>query len=400
MLKLGLNMKLNCFKRFKISPCAFSYLFLFFGIGVSIFLWYLVKNRFEQENLAKFNQQAENITSLINTRMELYISSLYGVQGLFIASNDLTREEFVKYINVVDIFERYPGVSSFVFAKKVTQKERSDYEKKITLELNAKFATPAAFRIYPEATKDEYYPIIYIAPILSERSIAYGFDYTSEPIKKYALEQARDQNRAVATDKLILLSGEKPEFLVAVPVYKNGVPHETVAQRQKNFEGVILGGSRPEELFSKLFKDIKDENHVNFEIFDGSEQNNLSDARLIYNLDNGKYTHDPNYQPKYSIIKTSLITQRPWTIRFISLPNFITDDMTNRLPILVLLAGFDISLLIFIIMYLITQSKDRALKIAKDMVREYKSHDKLHSHTRVEPIEIKKPKPDATIIIK
>ncbi len=376
----------------KISPVVFSYIFLTICVLVTLYVWMSAKNNLFQKSKQEFLNQADNIQNSIKHRMDLYISSLYGIQALFAGSETVTREVYIKYITTANIFNRFSGISSFIYAPKVNKKDLVKFEKQTSLELTAKLSTPSAYKVYPQQQKVDYFPISYMVPVSPDKEKAYGFDLSSETLRDTAIQQARDQNLAIATGRIILVATQKPAFIIMLPIYANGLPSGTLAQRRENLAGIIASGFRPEELFPTLLINTDDKKGINFEIFDGSDQNNLTDERLLFSSDQGKYSQDLKYIPKFTVTNTITIAGRPWTLRFISLPEFEHNDSSNKLPIIILLAGLDVSLLLFLIMRFIGISNNRALNLAQEMVKRYREHDKLHSHTRVEPLNNRKAK--------
>ena len=87
-----------------------------------------------------------------------------------------------------------------------------------------------------------YSPVYYVEPFAGNQ-VAFGFDLASNPTRRAALHQARDSGGLVATGRITLVqeSGKQHAFLVLAPIYRNGQPHDTVAERRQNLAGYAVG---------------------------------------------------------------------------------------------------------------------------------------------------------------
>jgi len=70
---------------------------------------------------------------------------------------------------------------------------------------------------------------------------AFGYDMLSEPVRRAAMERARDGNAAALSGKVTLVQETEPDVqagaLMYVPVYRHGLPTETVEQRRAALQG-------------------------------------------------------------------------------------------------------------------------------------------------------------------
>ncbi|MGA2404385.1 MAG: CHASE domain-containing protein [Syntrophobacteraceae bacterium] len=94
----------------------------------------------------------------------------------------------------------------------------------------------------PAGVRQTYYHVFYVEPREgNERAI--GYDLGSDPIRRAALERARDTGAPSVTERIRLVQepGEQFGFLVFLPVYRKEMPTETVEQRRAALEGFTLG---------------------------------------------------------------------------------------------------------------------------------------------------------------
>src|SRR6185369_8238167 len=107
---------------------------------------------------------------------------------------------------------------------RVTDSERAGYEERARADGLADFQITEAGangRTVAAQHRREYFPVYFVESFSGTRR-ALGFDLASEPIRREALDRARDTGRAAASDPLTLIRRREsePSFVVLVPVYK------------------------------------------------------------------------------------------------------------------------------------------------------------------------------------
>ena len=85
-------------------------------------------------------------------------------------------------------------------------------------------------RLVSAGERADYYPARYIEPVQGNAAAA-GFDVASDPVRRTALQRARDSSEATVTEpiELVQKAGGPAGFLVFVPVYREGMAPGTVA---------------------------------------------------------------------------------------------------------------------------------------------------------------------------
>lgn len=126
-----------------------------------------------------------------------------------------------------------------------------------------------------------YIPVIFIEPINERNQGVFGFDMNSEPVRREALERARDSGSISRTGMVTLIKETGPDtqpgFLIFAPVYKKNLPLDTTDERIAAIEGYTYGAFRIEDLMEGIFTN-PDENTA-FQIYDGT---NIFPEALIY----------------------------------------------------------------------------------------------------------------------
>ncbi|MEI6785409.1 MAG: CHASE domain-containing protein, partial [Verrucomicrobiota bacterium] len=120
----------------------------------------------------------------------------------------------------------------------------------------------------------------------SDRNLrAFGYDMFSEPVRRTAMELARDTDSATLSGKVVLIqeTDEKVQAgtLIYVPVYRKGMPTGTVEQRRAAIYGWVYSPYRMNDLLKGVLGggNLKKAQRLHLEIFDGTQ---TSPQSLLY----------------------------------------------------------------------------------------------------------------------
>lgn len=290
-----------------------------------------------------------------------YDTVLRSMQGLFLASESVERKEFEDFVVDMTNSSAQNSVTAFIYAERVP---KNDLQKFINTMKGDTSLFPDGypdFTVVPVADKEEYYPIIYVEPIDSTNIKALGLDISS--IYPEAIAQARDKNLPSAT-KIFLgpVLGEST-IVSILPIYMNGLPHETPEDRQKNIKGIVGLVFRTKELFGNIFaSEAAPNGFVEADVFEGDKTTSES---LIFN--SGEEEEKKGYTPAFVSQTTYLFAGKTLTVRYHSKKAF--DEFIGRRmgPAIVLVSGFLIDLLLVFGILVLFGSRNRAMKLAKDM---------------------------------
>ena len=85
----------------------------------------------------------------------------------------------------------------------------------------------ASYRVHPDSPRDVYLPIHYVDPFEGRNLRAFGYDMTTEPVRREAIERARDSGAATLSGRVALLQDDSerkvPGFLLYVRSVGSGV---------------------------------------------------------------------------------------------------------------------------------------------------------------------------------
>jgi PAS domain S-box-containing protein len=341
---------------FGISSVLFSFILL-----TVLFTNFLGSNLANQAR-AVFDKDIDHITDALVERTNIYANILKGGQGLFASSVIVTRAEWKSYVGAIGLEEDYPGMQGMAFSPIITTKDRSRH----TAAMRAQ-GIPR-YTIHPAGERATYTPVTYIEPANERNRQALGFDMFQEPVRKLAMEQARDSGEPRMTGPLTLVQegarDVQPGFIVYVPMYENGQPHKTLEERRDSIVGYISGAFRAHDFVDAVIgrNGIA---KIALRIDDGIEPSAKSE---LYNDMQAKFGEAA--APRFTATKNLYVAGRAWTLQFQSSAEYGDTMISRFLPIATLVVGIIISCLIALYCYALLTSRRKAIVYAKQITRD------------------------------
>ena len=172
------------------------------GLVLSLVGFGLVRGWEQRHVQLEFDRVADARASLIELEFKGCLRELGAVGRFYDGSNFVDREEFREFVGPV--LARRSGIHAFEWIPRVTAEQRPDHEQA------AREDGIEGYRISesqsrggqaPAADRPEYFPVAYAEPLEDNRA-ALGFDCGSVPVRRAALEQARDTGQVVATGRI------------------------------------------------------------------------------------------------------------------------------------------------------------------------------------------------------
>lgn len=296
---------------------------------------YYVAVTSEAQDSLRFHGAVVQTQSIIRNRLEAYISVLRSGGALFTAQKPVSREAFGSFFGHLDLPNRYPGIRGIGYSIRVP----ADRVDSLTAAMQASGID--SFRIWPAGTRPEYHAVIFIHTVDTGSVVAYGFDQSTESVRRAALERARDSGRPAATGLVELLSRPGTPrhrgVLVYHPVYRGGAVPATVAERRDALIGFVYAGFRSNEMLNGILVS-ESRPRVAFSIYDGAD---TTAANLIY-----RSGIAPTEEPGYGESERMQVAGRTWTIVYSTSPEF---DLVSSawLVSYIFLGGLAISLILF-----------------------------------------------------
>ncbi len=358
--------------KFPIRRPWIPYIVFVISLIITILATLFVMRSAEERDRLRFQSAVEQTQNTINNRVDTYIALLRGGSGLLAARSDITDEEFRLFVERLQLTERYPGIQGLGYAQRVPAAEKESFEQYARSEIKEDFT------INPEGEREEYYPVLYLEPrdhLTNDR--APGFDGFSDPIRRNAMERARDTGLSAASGKVLLsqINGQQNRagFLIYLPVYQNGEVPETLAEKREQIDGFIYSPFRADTLFKGIFGD-QSQLLINFQIYDGIYTN---EAQLLHDSRTGSSTNrnDSEANPRYVTKRTIDIAGEKWTIIYENDAQFENQSQRGLAPF-ILGFGLVISGVLFILSRAQFLARTAAEKTAVELLSSQKELQK------------------------
>ena len=209
-----------------------------------------IKSIADQLEKRNFLAACNQIQSMIANRMEDHARILTSGASFFDASETVTREAWRIFTHGMKVDKQLPGIQGLGFSLLIPSKELARHTEKINKE-----GFPE-YQVRPAGEREVYSSIIYLEPFSGRNLRAFGYDMFSEPVRRAAMERARDTDAAALSGKVMLVQetdeAVQAGTLMYVPVYRKGMPHETVEQRRAALFGWVYSPYRMTDLLQGI----------------------------------------------------------------------------------------------------------------------------------------------------
>jgi signal transduction histidine kinase/CheY-like chemotaxis protein len=358
------------------------------GAAASVVLFVFVKDSIEKEAKLRFERQASDARHAIAARIQSYAEVLYGLRSLYSASA-VTRAEFHRYVTGLDFANRYPGYRTFNYAEYVPHKTKAKFLARVRKDTSLDPRGYPKFNVIPPGERPEYYVLTYIEPMARDAP-TFGLDISVNPAAvnplavAEALAAARDKGQLTSSGQPLRLKDGTISLAIRLPVYRSGMPVDTVAQRRAAYVGSVGASFRVKELLQGVV-DEQALGFMRFKLYDAgpaekyaAATHSVSADRLLFDSKelsrSGDTAADPGGENSY--FRTVLpieVGGRVWEVHFSTPHKAMIKDIDRALPWLALGGGLLISVLLFAIFY--SRGEAVAANIAKTKFLAAASHD-------------------------
>ena len=242
------------------------------GLILAFFSYKASYSMIHQSHVSEFFRAVDNQLLEFQQELNINFEVLYSIEGLYISSTDVNREEFRSFAR--RSLDRHESIQTLEWIPRVFHDDRSKFEELASLEVGEfQITENIGGTIVRAANRGEYYPVYYAEP-LEENGKVLGYDLASNPVIATALKKARDSGVAAASARVKLVQeiGEQYSFLVFLPIY--GEASSNKAERQVHIQGFALGVYRIGDMVEKSLRQLNN-GQIDLEIH-------------IYDITNGK----------------------------------------------------------------------------------------------------------------
>ncbi|HEV7391853.1 MAG TPA: EAL domain-containing protein [Burkholderiales bacterium] len=349
------------------------------GVALSLLCWRIAEDRVQLDAISKVDAAISDASDAIQDRLRSTYDVLYGVQGLFRASENVTREEFERYLTGLNLAERHPTIRTINFSRRVALAEKEAFVLRERGDRSLLTADYPEFAIKPQGERADYLPIVYIWPLAGNQN-AYGLDLLSEERRESA-ERAIDQNRPVLSARLTLATDptRQAAFSIRLPIYRRDAPIATVAERRT----ALIGMFSTTFLASALVGDVLSHAVLGPMAIHLYDRVQIDRAKRFGALDTAYLLYEK--RPARSVEATDRhyvsrdvpieIGGRRWQLRFQGLTHDYMTRTDRLLPWILLVGGLIVSALVAGLIRSLASARERAHTLAARITQDLRDSE-------------------------
>jgi len=213
------------------------------------------------------------------------------------------------------------------------------------------------FTIYPRIDGDVAYAVRLIEPPQIERASA-GFNMATIPLRRITAERARDEGRAIVTPPTIF-DGIRPGIVIYRPVYRPGLPLQTIEQRRAAHIGWTYVFVRVTDLIDGLPLSAG----TRYELYDRS----VSSASRLYASSATASAALP-----FRAQRRLALPGREWIAVTAGAPD---ERVVRREMQMTLLAGILVTMFFAAVVAVLNTTRRRALRLAAEMTSDLRDSE-------------------------
>ena len=328
------------------------------GLGLTWITWKEAKAEARRELQTYFEFRTRDAQLRIEQRMKTYEQVLRDVHG-FVNTARVGRKEFGRLIAGMNLGKNYPGIQGVGFSVVVP---RSELAKHLAAVRGEGFPN---YEIRPAGDRDPFTSIIYLEPFEGRNLRAFGYDMYSEPVRRAALDMARDTADIAISGKVKLVQETDKDiqagFLMYLPVYKLGPglqesAHSDASRRRSELRAWVYAPFRMNDFMAGVLGEQGQD--LDIEIYDGpqaSPENRMFDSHVE--------TKQEQLPATFQARREIEVGHHLWTMKIRALPAFATRMGPGKAGT-ILNFGILVSLLLTLLTWSLVRSRDRAMALA------------------------------------
>lgn len=227
-----------------------SWLILLGGLAFTTLAVIHTKSSVDADASAELDLSTHEVASKIEMRLQAHALVLRSTSAFFEASEVVTRQEFHLFFNQLLLDKNLPGVQGIGFALKIPAGRLDEHVRNIRQE-----GFPD-YHVWPENERGVHTSIVFLEPFSGRNLRAFGYDMSTEPVRREAMERARDKDVAALSGKVLLVQETENDIqagaLMYMPVYSQTMPDQTESERRANLVGWAYSPFRMKDLMQGL----------------------------------------------------------------------------------------------------------------------------------------------------
>ncbi|MDP4029958.1 MAG: CHASE domain-containing protein [Gallionella sp.] len=347
-------------KRYKAA-----WLLLLAGLLVTGYAGYAVKSDIDEEAQRQFAFDCHEIQIKIEERLQAHKLVLLGGAALFDAADRVERDEWRTYAERVEIDQHFNGIQGLGFSLLIPKDRLTEHIAEIRSQ-----GFPG-YTVRPAGGREVYSSIIYLEPFRDRNLRAFGYDMYAEPVRRAAMEQARDENTVSLSGKVELVQETGKDVqagtLMYAPVYRKQMPLETLAQRRAALRGWVYSPFRMGDLLQGILKgwDNPRMRHLHLQVYDARSSG--ADSLLYHSAAGQK----PSFPASVLFTREQRMdfNGRIWTLHFEQMEGSVSGAAYGQVW-MILAGGTGLSILLLLLMLSYLNTRRNAARIAGELTAE------------------------------
>lgn len=324
------------------------------GLALTVAGWGLCRHWIEAEVRATQERRIEGLHGVVLQRVSLYDQALHATAAFIRIANPTSIHDWVAFVDRLGIADNYPGIPALAYAPLVWRDQMAAFV------AEAQRDGLFWFKLWPSVEPEMVVPNRFVAPLNPANMRALGYDMYQDPVRRAAMDAARDSGRTAITAKVTLkidgAKGAEPAFIAYAPIYAKGAAIETVEQRHQALRGFTLAPIRVPTLVSFVVDQVASDALVR--IYDGPDP-----AR-----DEELYVSDGADAVSHWWRRDISFSNRSWTV-FYGFRPVAERPQDTALPWVVVLLGGIVSVLLALLVGNLVNARGNALAIAAHMTQ-------------------------------
>lgn len=342
------------------------------GLVLTIVSTLLLKKDVETQAQHELTLISKELRTRIERRLNAHALMLRNGASFFAASDSVTRDEWKLYIENSRLERILPGVEGVGFSYIIPQGQLNDHIQKVRAE-----GFPD-YTVKPEGQRDTYTSILYLEPFSGRNLRAFGYDMFSEPVRRKAMERARDNDIAALSGKVTLVqeTGQNPQAgtLMYVPVYRHGVHTFTVEERRKAIVGWVYSPYRMDDLMHGILGqwDSTEYNRIRLQLY---EHQSMTGDSLLFDTQQAESLSGKTRRITLTHTLSLDFNGKRWTLVFSQSEGFL--GFFHGKVLILFVSGLLISFLLFALFLAFSKARSRMM-LAESLAAQLKESESKH----------------------
>ncbi|CAG0965689.1 Phytochrome-like protein cph1 [Burkholderiales bacterium] len=335
------------------------------GLVVTLFLAKRVTDHTTGEVEARFAARGDLLAAHLSRRLNDLQNLILGLQGVFIASPDVTRAEFHQYARNLDLAKRLGGLQAMSYHRRVTLAERHAFMAAVRTDRSLVPEGYPRFDIRPPGDRAEYLVADFVEPMVGNEAV-FGFDVATQASNAAAIAESRDLGEFRISEPFHIVQSPQgsPRVVLRAPVYRRGERADSPETRRLALSGFVVLTVETRSSFRDYFRGMLDTGESLVIEDAGLLSLGAPGARqLVAEIGEPREAHALAHE------RTLEFGGRRWVLRHRVGTSWVENQPAHGASLRVLGVGLIISLLLAALYYVLGSARNRALELVAQRTR-------------------------------